>query len=116
MKSNFGPPTNQVKLIFSESSELELSEYTIFIDFRQVCKKLWEYKKNLSLFGMGSFQIWSYHVIQRKNLSFLYSKSYSVLTLLRTAFYDFLSYGGDFYPTPQKTTLKLFDWFEMWYT
>ena len=24
--------------------------------------------------------------------------------------------GGDFYPTPQKTMLKLFDWFEIWYT
>ena len=24
--------------------------------------------------------------------------------------------GADFYPTPQKTTLKLFDWFEIWYT
>ena len=23
---------------------------------------------------------------------------------------------GDFYPTPQKTMLKLFDWFEIWYT
>ena len=22
----------------------------------------------------------------------------------------------DFYPTPQKTMLKLFDWFEIWYT
>ena len=39
-----------------------------------------------------------------------------ILTLLPTAFYDFLSYGGDFYPTPQKTMLKLFDWFEIWYT
>ena len=38
------------------------------------------------------------------------------LTLLPTAFYDFLSYRGDFYPTPQKTMLKLFDWFEIWYT
>ena len=24
--------------------------------------------------------------------------------------------GGDFYPTPQKTMLTLFDWFEIWYT
>ena len=24
--------------------------------------------------------------------------------------------GWDFYPTPQKTMLKLFDWFEIWYT
>ena len=40
------------------------------------------------------------------------------LTLLPKAFYDFLSYGGgeDFYPTPQETMLKLFDWFEIWYT
>ena len=38
------------------------------------------------------------------------------LTLLPTAFYDFLSYGGDFYPTPQQTMLKLFDWLEIWYT
>ena len=30
------------------------------------------------------------------------------LTLLPTAFYDFLGYG-DFYPTPQKTMLKLLD-------
>ena len=36
---------------------------------------------------------------------------YAILTLLPTAFYDFLSYavGGDFYPPPQKTMLKLFD-------
>ena len=40
------------------------------------------------------------------------------LTLLPTAFYDFLNYGGggDFYPTPQKKMLKLFNWFEIWYT
>ena len=35
------------------------------------------------------------------------------LTLLPTALYDFLSYrgggGGDFYLTPQKTMLRLFD-------
>ena len=55
MKSNFGPPTNQVKLKFSESLELELSEYTIFIDFRQVCKKLWGYKRNLTTFWHGLF-------------------------------------------------------------
>ena len=24
--------------------------------------------------------------------------------------------GADFYPTPQKTMLKLFDWFQIWYT
>ena len=24
--------------------------------------------------------------------------------------------AGNFYPTPQKTMLKLFDWFEIWYT
>ena len=39
------------------------------------------------------------------------------LTLLPTAFYNFLSYwGGDFYPIPQKTMLRLFDSFEIWYT
>ena len=41
------------------------------------------------------------------------------LTQLPAAFYDFLSYeggGGDFYPTPQKTMSKLFDWFEISYT
>ena len=40
------------------------------------------------------------------------------LTLLPTAFYDFISYGGgeDFYLTPQITMLKLFDWFEIWNT
>ena len=39
----------------------------------------------------------------------------NILTLLPMAFYDFLRYGGggwgDFYPTPLKTVLKLFDWF-----
>ena len=42
------------------------------------------------------------------------------LTLLPTASNDFLSYGGgggvgDFYPTPQKTMLRLSEWFEIWY-
>ena len=44
---------------------------------------------------------------------------YRKLTVLNTAFYDFLSYrggGGIFYLTPQNTMLKLFNWFEIWYT
>ena len=36
-------------------------------------------------------------------LCLTFSEQDSNLTLLPTAFCDFLSYGGDFYPTPQKT-------------
>ena len=47
------------------------------------------------------------------------SAATQLFNLLPTGFYDFLSYGwggGEIYPTPQKTMLKLFDWFEIWYT
>ena len=39
--------------------------------------------KVMALFGMGYYQIWSYHVTQVKNLSFSYLKSYSPLKVLR---------------------------------
>ena len=69
-----------MKLIFSKSSWLELSEYTIFIDFGQVFQKLWQYNWNLTTFWHGP----SYHVTQGKNVSFLYSKSYSPLNFRKT--------------------------------
>ena len=40
---------------------------TVFIDFGQVFEKLLQYKCNLTTFGMGYCQIWSYHVTQAKN-------------------------------------------------
>ena len=51
-------------------------------------------------------------------LAFLYKCD--TMNLLNPIAYGILQLsqlqGGDFYPTPQKTMLKLFDWFEIWYT
>ena len=82
--SNFGPPRNQMKLIFLESTWQELSKNTIFIDFGQILQKLRQYKFKTTTFGMGSFQLWSYHVTHVKNLSFSYLESYSPLNLRKS--------------------------------
>ena len=44
IKSDFGTPRNQLKLIFSEKSSLEIFEDTFFIDFGQVFQKLCQCK------------------------------------------------------------------------
>ena len=64
-----------MKAILSESSQRELSENTTFIDFGRVLQELRQYTCNLTTF----WQIWSYHVTQGENVSFLYSKSYCSL-------------------------------------
>ena len=52
--------------------EQELSKNTIFIYFRQVFQKLWQYKyNNLTTFWHGLLlNIWPCHLTQAKNLSF----------------------------------------------
>ena len=49
------------------------------IQFLLILDKYFNISANRPLFGIGSFQIWSYHVIQGKKLSFSYLKSYSPL-------------------------------------
>ena len=67
-----------------ESTWPELSKNTFFIYFGQVFQKLWQYKCNLTTFGMSSYQIWPCHVIQAKNLSFPYIKSYCPLNFRKS--------------------------------
>ena len=64
-----------------------------------------------------------YEQFSRNDSSKVPEKIIKLLTLLPTAFYDFLSFGGggggegegDYYPTPQKTMLGLSDRFEIWH-
>ena len=42
--SNLGPPRNQIKLIFLESTSQELSKNTTFIYFGQVFQTLRQYR------------------------------------------------------------------------
>ena len=73
-----------MKLIFLKSTCQELSKNTIFIYFGQVFQRLWQYKCNSTTFGMDSYQIWPYHVIQAENLSFSYLKFYCPLNLTKS--------------------------------
>ena len=62
--------------------------------------------------GLYSLMIFAKHIIVHKIVKFN-AIAYGILRLsqLRGG-----GGGGRFYPTPQKTMLKLFDWFEIWYT
>ena len=44
ISSHFGPPRNQVKLIYLESTSQEPSKNTTFIHFGQAFQKLWKYR------------------------------------------------------------------------
>ena len=65
--------------IFGKHMTRAVQKYN-FILFGQVFQKLWQYKCNLTTFGVGSCQIWPCHVTQAKNLSFPYLKSFCPLT------------------------------------
>ena len=65
---------NQMKFIFLESTWQELSKNIIFIYFGQVFQTLWQYKCNLTTFGMGSYQIWPCHVTQESNEIYIFGK------------------------------------------
>ena len=49
----FGSSRNQLKPKFLESSEQELSENIIFVDFGQVFQTLWQYNCNLTIYWHG---------------------------------------------------------------
>ena len=47
--------------IFGKDMTRAIQKYN-FIYFGKVFQKLWQYKCNLTTFGMGSYQIWPCHV------------------------------------------------------
>ena len=75
-------PPNQVKLIFSERSCYPNMYVLLILD--KYFKSYFDISEIWLLFDICSFQIWSYNVTEGKNLSFLYSKSYSPLNIRRS--------------------------------
>ena len=72
-----------------------IQEYNCY--FGQVFQKLWKYKCTLTTFGMGSYQIWPYHVTQAENFSFSHIKSYCPLNFRKShkiRWYYSIPYGS----------------------
>ena len=63
-----------MKLIFLESTATRAIQK---IQFLAILDKYFKRYGNINhFFGMGSYQIWPYHVTQAEKLSFSYLKSY----------------------------------------
>ena len=101
-----------------------------FPGFYQELIELWykiSYQEPSDIIQIYNQCLWNNSFILRQgkpifNLSFINKGILRVSDILNPIAYGILQLsqlwrgGGDFYPTTQKTMLKLFDWFEIWYT
>ena len=71
-------------LYFWKAHDKSYPKIQFFIYYGQIFQKLWRYKCNMTIFDIGSYQIWPYHVTQAESMSFSYLKSYCPLNFRKS--------------------------------